>query len=181
MAIISIALARRCAATRTAPNAGVSPRSVVRRPRERPPRTVVRLVPVPRLISVARPVKVSVVTPSIIARTIGTRHGSRRHARFLALRLRSRRGIGRYCIVKRLSRERLLYCGSLGERGSTGRRLRCRGRGKLAWLQTGRRPGCRRGWTFFVRRNFRLPQAICPAAVQSAVALRPTCWLSLAA
>ena len=34
-----------------------SRRSVVRRPRERPPRAVARLVPVPRLISVARPVK----------------------------------------------------------------------------------------------------------------------------
>src|SRR6516164_5475231 len=106
---------------RTAPNAIVSRQSVVRRPRERPPRAVARLVPVTRLISVARPVKVSVVTPGIIARTIGTRRGSRRHARFLALRLRSRRGIGRdcYCIVERLSRERLLYCGSLGERGGT--------------------------------------------------------------
>src|SRR6478735_5760647 len=72
-----------------------SRRSVVRRPRERPPRAVARLVPVPRLISVARPVKVPWVTPGIIARSIRTRRGSRRHARFLALGLRSRRGIGR--------------------------------------------------------------------------------------
>src|SRR5262249_445899 len=144
---------------RTAPNAIVSRRSVVRRPRERPPRAVARLVPVTRLISVARPVKVSVVTPGIIARTIGTRRGSRRHARFLALRLRSRRRIGRdcYCIVERLSRERLLYCygGSLGERGCTGRRLRCRGRGKLAWLRTGRRPGCGCWWSFLFSGIFR--------------------------
>ena len=96
-----------------------SRRSVVWRPRERPPRAVARLVPVPWLISIARPVKVSVVTPGIIARSIGTRRGSRRRARFLALRLRSRRrGIGRdcCCIVERLSRERILHCGSLADR-----------------------------------------------------------------
>ena len=91
-----------------------SRRSVVWRPRERPPRAVARLVPVARLISIARVVKVPVVTPGIIARSIGTPCGSRRHARFLALRLRSRRGIGLdcCCIVERLSRERLLHCGS---------------------------------------------------------------------
>ena len=71
-----------------------SRRSVVRRPRERPPRAVARLVPVPRLISVARPVK---VPWGIVARSIGTRRGSRRHARFLGLRLRDRRGVGRDC------------------------------------------------------------------------------------
>src|SRR6516162_9710861 len=48
-----------------------SRRSVVWRPRERPPRAVARLVPVARLISIARLVKVPVVTPGIIARSIG--------------------------------------------------------------------------------------------------------------
>jgi hypothetical protein len=127
---------------KTPPSAVVSQRSVVRRPPERPPRAVARLVPVPRLISVARPVKVPFVTPGIIARSIRTRRGSRRHARFLALGLRSRRGIGRgrYCIVEGRSRGRILDWGSLGERGSAGRTLRCRGRDKLAWLRMDRRP-----------------------------------------
>ena len=127
---------------KTPPSAVVSQRSVVRRPPERPPRAVARLVPVPRLISVARPVKVPFVTPGIIARSIRTRRGSRRHARFLALGLRSRRGIGRgrYCIVEGRSRGRILDRGSLGERGSAGRTLRCRGRDKLAWLRMDRRP-----------------------------------------
>lgn len=127
-------------------NQTASRRSVVWRPRERPPRAVARLVPVPWFISIARPVKVPVVTPGIIARSTGTRRGSPRHARFLTLRLRSRRAIRRdcYCIVERLSRGRVLHRGSLGEHGSTGRTLRRRGRGKLARLWTGRR----RGWSF---------------------------------
>jgi hypothetical protein len=109
-----------------------------RSPCERSPRTVAGLVPVPWLISIAGLVKVSVVTPAIIARSVGTRHDSRGGARFLALRFRSRRGIGRDCysIGERLSREHILHCGSLRERGCTGRTLRCRGRSKLDWLRT---------------------------------------------
>ena len=97
------------------------PRLVVRRPRGRSPRAVARLVPVPRLISVGRTVKVSFVTPGIIiARSILARRGSRHHARFLALRLRSGRAVGRdrHCIVQRLSRGRLVHrAGSLGKPG----------------------------------------------------------------
>ena len=128
--------------------------------------TPARLVPIPRLISVARLVKVPFVSTGIIARSIGTRRGSRRHARFLALRLRSRRriGPGRYAIVERLSRKRLRHCGSLGKRGSTGRTLQCRGRGKLAWLRMDRRPGRGPWWSFLfsgilrLRRRFDLPR-----------------------
>ena len=125
-----------------------SPRSVVRRPRERSPRAVARLVPVPRLIAVARPVKVPFVTPGIIARSIGTRRGSRRFARFFALRLRSRIDRDRYCIVERRSRVRLLRCGSLGEGGSIDRTLRRRGRGKLGELRTGCQPAAGAGGAF---------------------------------
>ena len=60
------------------------------------------------------------------------------------------------CIIERLSRERILHCGSLGERGCIGRTLRRRGRGKLAWLRKGRRPGREPWWSFLFSGILRL-------------------------
>jgi hypothetical protein len=73
--------------------------SVIRRQREGAPRPVARLVPVIRLISIARPVKVFAVTPGIIARSIGTRRVRDVMRGFLLCGFRAGTGPGATAIV----------------------------------------------------------------------------------